>query len=367
MRLLYLYPEEWTGRRAREVHTLSTCVALAQAGIEVTLVTAGGKRELPRHLEEIAGRKDEPGLTLVRLSRSLGPIRSAGLFAGRFEAWLRGAKPFDAAYIIHLKAAAMVRREGIAYLYEAHEVFAETTQRNRADTERLQELEKEVLATATWRVATSRALGVALRAHYILPDDFGIVPNAGLPPLPQSTGTAEGPLVYAGSIADWKGLELIIDATRSEGVPLKVIGGTLEEWKAVGARTQTTHVSWLPRVPTGELPAALAGARAGVIPTLPGTPSGRYSCPMKLFDYARCGLPVLASKLTSLQSLDVGSWCTQVEKPTKEAWAQAVRDFRFRPVQGETARAWAGVHTWKQRADAVLRIVSQKPRSVRGR
>ncbi len=57
MRLLYLYSEEWTGRRAREVHTLSTCVALARAGVKVTLVTAGGQAELREHLHDVAGER----------------------------------------------------------------------------------------------------------------------------------------------------------------------------------------------------------------------------------------------------------------------------------------------------------------------
>ena len=56
MRLLYLYPEEWTGRRAREAHTLSTCAALAREGVDVTLVTAGGLAEGARALEGCRGR-----------------------------------------------------------------------------------------------------------------------------------------------------------------------------------------------------------------------------------------------------------------------------------------------------------------------
>src|SRR5258707_5678135 len=113
MRLLYLYPEEWTGRRAREVHTLSTCAALAQCGVEVTLLTAGGRRELQDHLRDVAGTPEVPGLHLVALSRSLGPIRSASIFSIHFKMWLRRQPPFDWAYTIHLKAAEMLTRAQI--------------------------------------------------------------------------------------------------------------------------------------------------------------------------------------------------------------------------------------------------------------
>ena len=195
MRLLYLYPEEWTGSRAREIHTLSTCVALARAGDEVTLVVAGGKKRLSQHLAEIAGAETEPGLRLVTLARGVGPIRSAGIFSHFFQFWLsRQSSDFDAVYLIHLKAAAMARTVGLPYLYEAHEVFAETPQKAPSHHERLHELEKTVLVNAHWRVATSKALAVALRAHYVLPNDFNIVPNAGQPPLPASIGEVDGAL-----------------------------------------------------------------------------------------------------------------------------------------------------------------------------
>jgi hypothetical protein len=360
MRLLYLYPEEWTGRRAREVHTLSTCVALARNGVEVTLVTAGGERALQAQLLDVAGRSEEPGLKFVTLSRSLGPIRSASIFAHHFQSWARQEKPFDAGYLIHLKGAAMLMRAGVPFLYEAHEIFAETPQKDPTRQIQLEALEKEVLSRATWRVATSRPLMLALRERYALPDDFTVVPNAGSPPLHDSVASPDGPLVYCGSIVDWKGLELVIDASRDAQVPLKIIGGTDEEWRRLSASLKTDHVIWQARVALAQLPAALAGAREGVIPTRPDTPSGRYSCPMKLFDYARCGLPVLSTALPSLESLDVGSWCTQVEAPTREAWAEAMRQFRFRAVHGETARAWAGVHTWTDRAAALVRLFFSK-------
>jgi hypothetical protein len=358
MRLLYLYPEEWTGRRAREVHTLSTCLALAQSGAEVVLVVGGGLGELRAQLHETAGRREEPGLRVEALPRGVGPIRSAAIFGYYFRQWLKPQKSFSAAYVIHLKAAAMLARTGVPYLYEAHEIFAETPQKDAARQDRLHALEKQMLNGATWRVATSRALAAALIARYQLPHDFAVVPNAGSPPLPQSVANENGPLVYCGSIADWKGLETVIAASADAGVPLKIVGGTEEEWRQVKA---PAHVSWQPRVALGELPQALAGARAGLIPTRPETPSGRYSCPMKLFDYARCGLPVLSTALPSLQSLDVGSWCTQVEAPTPEAWAGAMRTFRFHAVQAETARAWAGAHTWAQRAATLVRLLAKFP------
>jgi glycosyltransferase involved in cell wall biosynthesis len=71
---------------------------------------------------------------------------------------------------------------------------------------------------------------------------------------------------------------------------------------------------------------------------------------MKLFDYARGGLPVVSTALPALGSLQAGSWCALVKEPTPEAWAAALRAFRFDAGEAEAARRWAASHTWEERA-----------------
>jgi glycosyltransferase involved in cell wall biosynthesis len=354
MRLLYLYSEEWTGRRAREVHTLSTCVALAESGVDVTLVTAGGEPEFHEHLRDVAGAEEVPGLHFAALSRMLGPIRSTAIFIRNFTCWMRTAGQFDLGFIIHLKAGPILTQAGIPYVYEAHEIFTQTPQ-DVVRQRKLHRLEAQVLDAAALAVATSAPLAVALNTWFSLSKDFAIVPNAGSPPLEHSISAPDGPFVYCGSIADWKGLDVAIQAARDAGVPLKIIGGTEEEWRALGEHLDTGGIVWQPRVPLHELPEVLAGARAGLIPTNPDAPSGEFSCPMKLFDYARCGLPVLSTALPSLQSLDVGPWCIQVPSPSRIAWTDALKKFCHEADQAEAARAWSGVHTWAKRAELLKR------------
>ena len=360
MRLLYLYSEEWTGWRAREVHTLSTCVALARSGVEVTLVTAGGETELHEHLLNIAGQPEVPGLHLVVLSRTLGPIRSTAIFARNFHHWLHGKRPFDLAYIIHLKAGPILTQAGIPYAYEAHEIFASTPE-NAVRQRKLHVLEGEVLNAAALHIATSVPLAAALCAWYSLDNDIAIVPNAGQPPLDQIVSSSDGPFIYCGSIADWKGLDIAIEAAHEAKAPLKIVGGTDEEWRLLSLRLETSHIDWHPRVPLRDVPQALTGARAGLIPTNPDIGTGEFSCPMKLFDYARCGLPVLTTMLPSLQSLDVGPWCTQVASPTRIAWTEALKSFQYEAANAEAARTWAGEHTWERRAQLLQQALEITP------
>ncbi|PTX99624.1 hypothetical protein DB346_17490 [Verrucomicrobia bacterium LW23] len=406
MRILYLYPEEWTGRRAREVHTLRTCVALAGAGASVHLLTAGGM-DLPQELLRLGLTLAETAAASERLSstaisRRFGPLKSAWFFRRRFAPWLaqqqRGAQPFDAAFIIHLKAAAMLNGSltTLPYVFEAHEVFAETPAPGSASLREVEMLERRVLSEAAGVIATSQALARALSSRYFAATKaprFHIIAHGGAEPVElgsgnAGTGSAEGPFVYAGSLGDWKGLDIAMEAlllldaqslTRATRLPeLRIIGGNRDEWErlrdTVLSRLPGTvragageRLHWHPRVAGADLPQHLAGTRAGLIPTLPETGSGRYSCPMKLYDYARMGLPVVATDLPSLQSLaldrgDAASggapvWCIRVTEPSVAAWKAALLAV---PAGEEAARcrpailAWARRNTWAQRGLRLL-------------
>jgi glycosyltransferase involved in cell wall biosynthesis len=361
MRLLCLYPEEWTGTLAREVHILATCVALAESGVDVTLVIAGGEPSLREHLIEVADTSDVAPLQLVELPRTLGPITSTSIFARNFSHWLRNRRPFDLGYILHLKAGPILTQAGIPYAYEAHRIFTQGQQNpNRQST--LHKLEGQVLAAAAFHVATSAPLALALNTWFGLSKDFAIVPSAGWPPLDHSISAPFGPFVYCGSIADPNEFAGIIQAANETRLPLKIVGGNEEEWNVISDRFDTTEIAWEPRVPMSELPEVLSGARAGLIPTDTDSPSGEFACPMKLFDYARCGLPVISTALPAFQSLDVGSWCTQiwctqVSGPARFAWTDALRSFRYDAEQADAARAWSGEHTWAQRAEKLKSVL----------
>ena len=350
MRILYLFPEEWTGRRAREIQVFQTCLALAEAGADVCLVTAGGE-DLEAQAQRL-GRRIPTNFTWHQISRRIGPIKSIALYARRLRRWLGRQPPFSHTYVRHLKAAQVLLALQRSYWWESQEIFAETPPPGSGWERRLSEIERRVIARAAGRVATSHAMADALnRRYFSAPLPFQVIPNAGDPPLERSLADPEGPLVYAGSLGDWKGLPLALDAAREVGIPVRVVGGTRPEWERFVRHNLTRGVAgqieWRPRVPLSQLPEMFRGCRAGVIPTLPDTGSGRYSCPMKIFDYARCGLPVVTTALPSLQSLDVGGWCRMVQSAETGAWVGALRA----PLTGgATAIAWAANHTWSVRA-----------------
>jgi teichuronic acid biosynthesis glycosyltransferase TuaH len=359
LHILYVYPEEWTGTRAREIQTLQTCLALADAGAEVDLVTAGGW--VDRHARGLGRDRLPRSLRVTPLSRRLGPFRSAHIFARHLVRWLPSSGPFTLAYVIHPKAAAMMATLGIPYWYEAHEVFAESRTSGTPGEVEMERDERNAVAQAAGRIATSAPLAEALNARYFAarPLPFEIVPNAGEPPVPRTLAEPTGPLVYAGSLDDWKGVGLALEAAARLGWPLRLVGGDQRDWNRLARSLDLRGraiASWRPRVAARDLLEAITGCRAGLVPTLPDTGSGRYSCPMKLFDYARCGLPVVTTDLPSLASLAPGAWCVRVAEPTVEAWAAA---FSRIPAAGAEALAWAATHTWSHRATELIALFSR--------
>ena len=355
MSLLYLYPEEWTGLLARELHSLATCAALAESGVELTLVIGGGEGKVREMLVDVAGVADVPGLEIVELSRTLGPIESTSIFSRNFLHWLRSHAPFELAYITHLKAGPIVAQAGIPYVYEAHRIFTQG-QSNHARQKTLHKLEGQVLAMARFHIATSAPLATALNTWFGLEKEFAVVPPACLPPLQTGISAPFGPFIYCGSIGEGSDLGGVIQAAHDTRLPLRIVGGTEEEWHEVAKQFDVSEIAWQPRVPLREVPDVLRGARAGLVPTNADSPSGEFSCPLKLFDYARCGLQVVSTALPSLESVGVGEWCTpvwctQVAGPARAAWTDALRKFAYDAEQAEVARLWAGEHTWMQRAE----------------
>ncbi len=352
MRILYLYPEEWTGQRAREIHTLHTAAAMAAAGAEVLLITGGAidLQEATRKIEVFAS----PSLTTKYFSRTLSlgslKIQSHAWFRAQLDAWYQKEtrKPFDLGFAIHLKAAQWFQKRHIPYIWEAHEIFSETSPKRFA-------LEQAAVKQAFKRIATSQALAQALKKIYGENIHFEVIPNAGLPPQKKSAHDPQGPLLYAGGLEAWKGLHIALSAALSLNKTIRIVGGNEEQKNSLLAALpfpeRHQNIEWSPRQNTKDLFRLFQGASAGIISTPIETPSGLYSCPMKLFDYARAGLPVISSALPSLASLACGSWLKIVKQNDIQAWIEALKD---PPQGGEEPLKWAAQHTWENRGKKIL-------------
>ena len=265
--------------------------------MDVTLVTAGGEPELHEHLLDIAGRDDVPGCNSSRFR-----ARSARSAARRFSRAISttGCKPSDR-FDLGLHHSSEGRPDPDAgrhslRLRGARDFRADAAEQRCANASCTSWKDRcSTPPPCTWPPARRWPSRLTLGSR--LSNDFSIVPNAGLPPLDEAISDRRRPVC------------LLRIHRRLEGPRRRHSGrarraGSAENHRrhrggmarSSASRSTQTESSGSPRVRLHELPEALAGARAGLIPTNPDMPSGEFSCPMKLFDYARCGLPVLSTR-----------------------------------------------------------------------
>lgn len=200
--------------------------------------------------------------------------------------------------------------------------------------------------------------------------NISTVPNAANVDLfvPASAISEPPFVVFVGSLTAWHGVELMINAVRSdmwpEGVRLRIVGSGAMTEAVQQAAGSGAPIDWLGARPYREIPALMSGALAGLVPIT--NPKGRSSTgvlPLKLFEMMSCGLATIVTDLPGQADLVRNGDCGLVIEPTPDALAHAVSslaaNLQQARVLGERAAALVRAsHTWANRAqtiDAVLR------------
>jgi glycosyltransferase involved in cell wall biosynthesis len=177
-------------------------------------------------------------------------------------------------------------------------------------------------------------------------------------------------VAYAGTIAPWYGVHVIVDAVamlaKDIGDVRAVILGTGDALDAARARAEEQGVSdritfsgeWLP---ADEMFRQLRAASCGVIPNLP-TELNRFALSTKLFDYVAIGLPAVVSRLETLEAHFDEDEVTFFEPGDARSLAAALRWVALHPAEAE-AKAIAALdrvareYSWEQNRDRYLRAV----------
>jgi glycosyltransferase involved in cell wall biosynthesis len=168
-------------------------------------------------------------------------------------------------------------------------------------------------------------------------------------------------VVYFGGLLRWKGVDVLVEATRElTGVQVLIVGGMDADVEAL--RRQAAGVAGV-RVegfqPPAEAPLYLAAADLTVVPNR-STPaiSARYTSPLKVFEAMAMGLPLVVSDLPSLREVLTEDQARFVTPEDPTALAAAIRDLLARPEEraamAAALRAEAPRHTWDARARRLL-------------
>ncbi|MCE0497237.1 MAG: glycosyltransferase family 4 protein [Methylacidiphilales bacterium] len=359
MRILYIYPEEFRGTAAREYHVYRLANALAAAGGEVTLVVGVSKDfDTIEKIGVLFREPPHPRLRVVWLRRKLGPFRLGGWLYRQLDQFLRGEKPPDIVYTMHLKAADHMRRKwsALPLVFEAHEIFADSYAPDHEKHREITALERRLYPGFRGVVAISCYLQECLRRRYGLSCPSMVQHDGIETELLQMPfeGADPAELIYAGSLQPWKGVPVAVAAMRLlPEFHLTVAGGrgeTLEALK-LNAPANVTFLGHLSREALGP---HLARASIGLMPNLPEPASALYTFPLKLLEYSAAGKGIVASRIPVFDGLPVDDWVRLVDPASPEKLAEGVRFLAAQGPKREAARAWAGQFAWLAQGQHLL-------------
>jgi glycosyltransferase involved in cell wall biosynthesis len=227
----------------------------------------------------------------------------------------------------------------------------------RSATPRLAQLEAEALARADVVLYTAPELAEHVNSMH--PRRSALVANgvdlAGFSspqPMPREYHNIPGPrAVYVGSLREWFDFALLETAARKlPGVSFVVIGP--DHW-ARKRLPRLTNVHVLGQRPHDQVPGYLQHADVGLIPfDRARTPELVDAInPLKLYEYAAAGLPVVATDWRALRQLASPA----ILASTRDAFVAGIRKALQDQVRlSAEGRNWVAGHSWHSRSRDLL-------------
>lgn len=178
-------------------------------------------------------------------------------------------------------------------------------------------------------------------------------------------------LRYAGHLNAWKNIGLMIEALRElpERFVLEIAGGKAEreaetrlslsakaERAGVGSR-----VRYLGFLAPARVPDFLVGADILLLPLGNNVQSRYFTSPMKLFEYAASGVPIVAVRQPTTQSLVVHEREALMVEPMGVAMARAIEQIASDDMLAKrlaaNARTWVAGYTLDERASRYQKFI----------
>ena len=367
MKLYFVANARMPTDKAHGIHIAKMCEAFAEAGADVTLVVP--RRGAQGSLRGYYGlRTDVPVVYLPALG---------GLYRKGRAGFLLASLVFMLGYVLYL-GAKRVRGEA----FEAYSVDMDTFSffllamlGAPAYAEMHTPKPSTVLTRFFFRrarvIATNPLIADELAQTFGIPRDRLLVEPNGVDEslldtvpskqearrklgLPEDAPFA----LYAGRLYGWKELGILAKAARDSVLPIRLLGGTREEYERVTGEGGG-QLLFAGACPPGDVPLWLAAADVLLIlGSAKNESSYRYTTPMKVYEYFAARRPVVASATPALRSLipeDAVAW---YEPDDARSLCDAIQAAHAKDAEVrqkiERGAQEARAHTWRARAGRIL-------------
>ena len=387
MHIAYLDPHAVPDSCPEALQILYTVDALGELGVRVTLVTPKPAGAIAAR--DILGRELSPHVRFVYLpdwrARWWLPLRSNKPFYRLATAVLKDLGA-EAVFVRNLKMAEHLLRHtpAVPLFFETHELFAQSYQEEHG---RLNLRKHHKLATLARReeFVYRNARGLIALTPLLIEDirkAYGVETPAVVAPdgvdLHQAQAAVSFPphavpwLLYLGSLHPWKGVDTLVRAMAHIKTPaeLHVVGGNdkrIAELRHLAQELEVDkHVVFHGPVEPGRRFEYIHQADICLLPLTDTGLGGRYTSPLKLFEYMAAGKAIVASNLPSMQqvlTLEQDALLVPAGEPAAFAHAieRLLADTDLRRRLGAAAHSKAGDFTWRRRAQSITRFIYNTP------
>lgn len=361
-----------------EIHTKALAYLTIQATHEGQAAHA--------HVHEVVQYMRDAGweITLFQPHRNTG--KKVGAVRRCLDAlWLQGslarrARSYDAIYIrnhpLAFPTAVLARTFGIPIVHECNGPYEDMFQSWPA-TRRLRGILK-TLQRVQYRWASTNISVTPGLQDWINEetnrDDTVCIPNGARvdkfrPALQHPSFLPRKYALFFGALSPWQGLGTLLQAVEStewpDDIALVIAGdGTLRRSVEAAARTNP-QILYVGQTPYREIPAIIANAVVSIIVKDGAQHSKAGLSPLKLYESAACGRPLIVSDMPGLRE-PVESFQLGMVVPVRDpaAVARAVKRLADGPhaakAMGDRARSFAVKnHSWQAVANMTSEVLDQ--------
>lgn len=370
MNLLYLTFSRLPTEKAHGKQIIKTCAALAEAGVDVTLVHPYRKNRItdsPFSFYEV------PAIFTIKKIKLPNPFllgRVGFVFLHlifTFIARFRFGSQWNHAYTRDPWIALLASFLFFSVIWEAHQ-----PETNRLGRILAKKKNVRLIAITQGIIDAHHENGFSFSKELVAADaaDPFISPSEETVKALRNKlalSTEARTILYAGSIAlyPWKGIDLLIEIAKTLPPSWKVIilGGTIEQICDWRKKDGADLCLWRPAVRPTDVSVWYALADALILPNRAGNAnSERYTSPMKLFEYLTAKKPILASRLPSIQEAvnEQEAWFMDPQNPISDV-NRFITAFEEGKVQDMADRAFkkSADYSWGKRAERILAFLQK--------